>query len=199
MTQGTRTGILEATERLVQQHGLHGTTLSRILEESAAPRGSVYFHFPGGKDQIVLEAMLAGVGRVDRQLEALLVQAAGPAEAVRAYVDAAAAELRATEFVFGCPVAPVVLDSPGYGSQLAAACRETMEKWQRVLADHFERAGAERQRAEQLATFVISALEGGLVVARARRDVGALAVVADELGAVIRGAFPQRYARAPAG
>ena len=55
--------MLETTARLLQHRGYHGTALSDILEESAAPRGSLYFHFPGGKDQIVMEATRAAVAK----------------------------------------------------------------------------------------------------------------------------------------
>ena len=196
MATDTRERILEATARLVQQHGLHGTTLNRILAASDAPRGSIYFHFPGGKDEIVLEAMLAGVARVNREIETLLRECEGPAEAMRAYMDAAAAELEATDYVFGCPVAPVILDCPPLASRLAEACRETIDGWQQGLADYLAASGAARDRAERLAALFIAALEGGLIMARARRDVGALTVVADEIEALIRREFPERYAAA---
>ena len=56
MAKDTRTRMLETTARLLQHRGYFGTALSDILRESNAPRGSLYFHFPGGKDQLVIEA-----------------------------------------------------------------------------------------------------------------------------------------------
>lgn len=193
MAADTRERILDAAARLVQQHGLHGTTLNRILEASGAPRGSIYFHFPGGKDEIVLEALLAGVARVNREIERLLREAPGPAEAMRAYIDAAAAELAGTDYVFGCPVAPVVLDSPALQSRLFEACRETIDSWERDLAEYLVAAGAARDRALRVATLFIAALEGGLIMARARRDIAPLEVVADEVEALVEREFPARY------
>ena len=55
MAKDTRTRMLETTARLLQHRGFYGTALSDILEQSGAPRGSLYFHFPGGKEQLVLE------------------------------------------------------------------------------------------------------------------------------------------------
>jgi len=59
MASETRTRMIETTARLLQHRGYHGTALSDILAASAAPRGSLYFHFPGGKDQLVIEATRA--------------------------------------------------------------------------------------------------------------------------------------------
>lgn len=61
----------------------YGTSLSDILEGSGAPRGSLYFHFPGGKDQLVLEATRAAVAEATHALEQTLTAADDRAEAVR--------------------------------------------------------------------------------------------------------------------
>ena len=57
MASNTRKKMIETTARLVQAKGYHGTSLNEILKKSDAPRGSLYFHFPGGKKTLVLEAM----------------------------------------------------------------------------------------------------------------------------------------------
>ena len=61
MAKDTSARMIEATARMLQHRGYHGTALSDILEASGAPRGSLYFHFPGGKDQLAIEATRAAV------------------------------------------------------------------------------------------------------------------------------------------
>ena len=190
MAKGTRTRMIETTAGLVHRRGFHGTSLNEILEQSDAPRGSLYYHFPGGKEELVLEATREGVAVITQQLSEILTEASDPADGVRAFFGAAAGELRNSGYVFGCPVAPIVLDSPE-SSALAEVCREALEEWQRVLVEGLDSAGIEHGRAESLATVIICGLEGGLLLARARRDTAPLETVAEELTSMVRSALPR--------
>ena len=190
MAGDTRERVVAATGRLLRQKGYRGTGLSEIIEASGAPRGSIYFHFPDGKDQIVREAMLGEVRRISAVLAALTREAPGPVEAMRAYVRGAAEELAGSNYLFGCPVAPVILDLPDPGSPLAEACREAMEEWCGIYEATLAAAGVPAERAASLATMAVASLEGALLLARARRDVAPLDRIADEMEVLISGALP---------
>jgi TetR/AcrR family transcriptional regulator, lmrAB and yxaGH operons repressor len=190
MVLDTRERMIETTSGLVHRRGFHGTSLNEILAESGAPRGSLYYHFPGGKEQLVLEATREGVARITHFLKEIFRETSDPAAAVHAFIEAAAHELRDSGFVFGCPVAPIILDSPE-SSALAQTCREGLEEWQRVLVEGLGSAGIERRRAESLATMIVCGLEGGLILARARRDIAPLDAVAEELASMVRSALPR--------
>lgn len=190
MGSDTRERIITATGRLIRQKGYRGTGLSEIVEASGAPRGSIYFHFPEGKDQIVREAMVAEVRRISEVLTTLTEEAGGPVEAMRAYVQGAAEELEASNYLFGCPVAPVILDLPDPVSALAEACREAMEEWSGIYEASLTRAGIPGERAASLATMAVASLEGALLLARAHRDVSPLHRISDEMEVLISGALP---------
>lgn len=181
----SRARMLAATSRLVHERGLHGTSLRDVLEASDAPRGSLYHHFPGGKEQLVLEATVRRVERVTEALAALLCEH-DPATAVRLYVLAAAEELEDSGWVFGCPVAPLVLDLEPEASPIAELCRDTFARWQAMLRDALAGAGAAEARADALATLIVAAIEGGLLLARARRDLAPLRGIAAELEGSVR-------------
>jgi TetR/AcrR family transcriptional regulator, lmrAB and yxaGH operons repressor len=188
MVKDTREHMIETTAGLVHRRGFHGTSLNDILLESGAPRGSLYYHFPGGKEELVLEATRQGVASVTRLLKEVLTDSPDPAEGVRAFVEAAAHVLRDSRFIFGCPVAPIVLDSPE-SSALADVCREALEEWRQVLVEGLGSGGIERGRAESLATMIVCGLEGGLILARARRDIAPLDAIAEELASMVRSAL----------
>lgn len=185
----TRTRILEAAERLLKHRGVAGTSLSDILEISDAPRGSLYHHFPGGKDEIVLEATRAGIQRVTVFLRECFAPGRDPAERVREYVEATASELEASGYRFGCPVAPLVLDAPET-SELAEACRDALAEWKAILRGSFEAAGIETGRASALAILVMSAIEGALILARAQGTPRPFEDLAAELETSVRQAIP---------
>jgi TetR/AcrR family transcriptional regulator, lmrAB and yxaGH operons repressor len=188
MAKDTREHMIETTAGLVHRQGFHGTSLNEILLESGAPRGSLYYHFPGGKEELVLEATRQGVASVTQLLKEVLTDSPDPADGVRAFIEAAAHVLRDSGYVFGCPVAPIVLDSPE-SSALAEVCQEALEEWQRVLVEGLSSGGIERGRAESLATVVVCALEGGLILARARRDIAPLDAIAEELASMAQSAL----------
>jgi len=188
MAKDTREHMIETTAGLVHRRGFYGTSLNEILLESGAPRGSLYYHFPGGKEELVLEAARQGVASVTQLLKEVLTGSPDPAEGVRAFVEAAAHMLRDSGFVFGCPVAPIVLDSPE-SSALAEVCQEALEEWQQVLVEGLGSGGIERARAESLATMIVCGLEGGLILARARRDIAPLDAVAEELASMVQSAL----------
>ena len=190
MATDTREHMIETTASLVHRQGFYGTSLNEILLESGAPRGSLYYHFPGGKEELVLEAARQGVAMVTKLLKEVLTDSPDPAGGVRAFVEAAAHMLRDSGYVFGCPVAPIVLDSPE-SSALAEVCQEALEEWQQVLVEGLGSGGIERGRAESLATVVVCGLEGGLILARARRDIAPLDAVAEELASMVRSARPR--------
>ena len=109
---------------------------------------------------------------------------------MRRFFEAAAALLAETDYSFGCPVAPVILDAPEALPELEEICREAFEEWLGLFRARFEAAGVPAARAASLALLVEAAIEGLLVIARARRDTAAFAPVATELAALVAAAVP---------
>ncbi|TIT62752.1 MAG: TetR/AcrR family transcriptional regulator [Mesorhizobium sp.] len=185
MATDTRTRMIEATALLLRRRGYHGTSLNDILTASGAPRGSLYFHFPGGKDQLVIEVTRASVADVTERLGAQLTAEHDPAVAVHHIYQSVARMLEDNEFSLGCPIAPVVLDAPNDVPELEEICRSAFEQWIGLLRQAFVRAGVPERRAHALALLVESSLEGLMVIARATRDRSSLNAVADEVAALI--------------
>jgi TetR/AcrR family transcriptional repressor of lmrAB and yxaGH operons len=192
MARDTRVRIVETTAQLLQHRGYHGTSLSDILTESGAPRGSLYFHFPGGKDQLVMEATRKSVEETTRWLERILGSAKSPVAAVRAYAEGAASALQESDYTFGCPVAPLILDATASFKELAELCKQAFEEWLGLLQEAFVKAGLSVRRAYPLAVLVEASIEGAMVIARTYRDPGPLLSLAAQLEAVVRAALPQR-------
>lgn len=195
MATDTRARMLEAAARLIQERGFHGTSLNDILAASGAPRGSLYFHFPGGKDELMCEAMVREVAQLSALLREIFDTAPDPASGIRAYIDGAADAMRDSGFVVGCPVAPVVLDAPRTATALVEACRQAFDEWHGMIVEALVKEGVDPERAGRLATMSISCTEGALLMARAARDITPIRVVAKEMEALIRKALPWRRGR----
>lgn len=195
MASDTRTRMIETTARLLQHRGYHGASLNEILEACGAPRGSLYFHFPGGKEQLAIEATRAAVDEATQALAAMLAQSKTAPAGVRAYAEAAAQLMRESDYTFGCPVSPLILDASGGVAELAKLCRDAFETWTGMIAAALNAAGLPKARAAALALLSVTAIEGALLAARAYRDIKPLMTVGAELEAVLTAALPRRKRR----
>lgn len=183
--------MLDATARLLQFRGYHGTALNDILLESNAPRGSLYFHFPGGKGQIALEATKTAVDQVTRERVATLAAAKTPADAIRTIAGDIADVLRETEFASGCPISPLVLDGMSEFPELAALCKQTFEEWIGLLRDDFVKARIPEKQARALALLALSTFQGSVLIARTYRDIAPVIAAGDQLADIVEAALPQ--------
>jgi len=174
MPPSSRERLLDAAVDLLQRQGFHGTGLNELLARSGAPRGSLYHYFPGGKEQICAEAIARAGGQVASAVAHLLRAKPSVAEAVDALAGLLAAGLEASDFERGCPVATTALEVSAHSDPLRAAADASFESWLAPLRERLEAAGFPGEQAAQRADLVIAALEGALLLARARRDAGVL-------------------------
>jgi AcrR family transcriptional regulator len=161
---------LVAAAQLFRRRGFHGTALQEILAAGGAPRGSLYFHFPGGKEEIG-EAALRLAGETVRAKIALAAEAAPSAEIfLTGIARGMAADLQNSAFNDGCPIATTALETSAQSEALGAATRAAFQSWEREIARGLQRFAIAAGDADQMATIVLSQLEGALLLARTYRD-----------------------------
>jgi TetR/AcrR family transcriptional repressor of lmrAB and yxaGH operons len=181
--------MVAAAAHLLRTRGYAATGWRRVVAESGAPWGSQAHHFPRGKEQLAADALAVAAERVTRGLQRL-ADGPHPADAVLRWAEQAAAELGASGYAAGCPVATVVLERAHSSDVLAGAGSAAFDAWRDALAAGMVRHGAADAEARALATVVLAGVEGGLLLARAARDPGPLRTVAAELAALLRARLP---------
>ncbi|MFF1292832.1 MULTISPECIES: TetR/AcrR family transcriptional regulator [unclassified Streptomyces] len=185
--RGPRERMVFSAAQLIRRDGVASTGMREVAAHAGAPRGSLQHYFPGGKEQLVNEAVgwagrYAG-RRVARFLAALdePTPSALFAEMVRQWTD----EYEADGFAGGCPVAAATIDCAESTASTREAASAAFATWTGPVAQALSDMGVPGQRAGDLATLMISSLEGALLIARAERDVRALTTVARELGPLL--------------
>jgi TetR/AcrR family transcriptional repressor of lmrAB and yxaGH operons len=162
---------LAAAVKLFRRQGYHGTALHDILAAGGSPRGSLYFHFPGGKQEIG-EAALALAGEAVRQAIAHVAETSESAEVfLKRVARGMAADLEKSNFTEGCPIATTALETAAQSDVLAAATRAAFRKWESEIARGLQRFGMTPDVADSTATAVLSQLEGALLLARTYRSL----------------------------
>jgi len=183
MTTDTRRRMIVTTSKLLERQGFHGTGLNQILEEANAPKGSMYFHFPGGKAQLAAEAIAAAAEHIDRALRA---HEGGTAlEALDGYLAQMAGWLESTEFSGGCPIATTALEVGATTPEVGDACEAAFDLLISRVAGWLEADGFDPQTARERATLAYSAVEGALIFSKARRSSEPLTRLRAELPRLI--------------
>ncbi|MEV6521342.1 TetR/AcrR family transcriptional regulator [Longispora sp. NPDC051575] len=177
----TRARLLDAASRLLESGGYFGAGLNQVLAESGAPRGSLYFHFPGGKDQLVTES----VARAGQDISALIggIEATDTADLLAQLLDVLGDRLERSAWHQGCPVATVALELAASNDTVQRACSAAYTSWEAALRDQLVADG--HPGAEDLATTVLALIEGGLLLARAHRSRQPLTRVAGAITALL--------------
>ena len=171
--------MIVSTAVLVRERGARATSFDAILAHSGAPRGSVYHHFPGGREQLLREATAYAGEYVARKLE----RAGGedPLAALDALFDEYRRILTKTDFRAGCPVVAVAIESAEGGPDLRDCALAAFDRWQRAIASSLEHSGIPADRSDELATHAVASFEGAIVLSRAYRDLEPLERVRREL------------------
>jgi TetR/AcrR family transcriptional repressor of lmrAB and yxaGH operons len=183
----TRGRMIEATARLLQAQGYHGTGLGQVLSEARAPKGSLYFHFPGGKEELAAEALRRAAAEWRTAVLAVVTAAPSPYAAIKAVCELLATRLEASDFADGCPIATVALEAAPTSQAIHEACADAYRTWEGVIEDRLRAEGVPAARAERLSTVVLAAIEGALVLAKASRSAAPLRRVGAELPALLGG------------
>ena len=169
MKAEVRQKVLETTRGLMQAQGYNATGLNQIIKESGTPKGSLYHYFPGGKEQLVSEAIKLSAQEMGQKMMGAFDQCCSLSEALEAIVDAGITQLKESGYECGCPIATVALEaSPG---SVQETCESAFRGAQTLIESRLLMDGFKPEKAKALATFMFSAYEGALMLSRTQRDV----------------------------
>jgi TetR/AcrR family transcriptional repressor of lmrAB and yxaGH operons len=177
----TKTRLVTKTADLIAEQGYHATGLNQITQESGAPIGSLYYHFRGGKDQLVVAAMQAGGDAIEAALNAAFASTNDPVLALRTVIGLLGAQLEASAYTHGCPIATVTLEAAARNDTIQAVAQSVYRGWQAQIADYLVRVGVSEPQASSIALFSLTVIEGGLLLSRAERSLTPLQHAGEQL------------------
>jgi AcrR family transcriptional regulator len=195
--RGPRERMVFSAAQLIRRDGVTATGMRNVAAHAQAPRGSLQHYFPDGKEQLVNEAVTwaghyAG-SRISRFLGAM--SQPSPSGLFAAMVGQWTEEFQSAGFAAGCPVAAATVDCADTVESTRSAAAAAFADWRAPIAEALAEMGVPADKAESLATLMLSALEGAILIARAEQDVRALTTVVEELGPFLNGSVgtPHRH------
>lgn len=182
-TSNAREQYLLGAARLFRRNGFNGTALKDIAAESAAPWGSLYHHFPGGKTELGAAAIRESGAGYRRLITKVLDDADDPLAGLLEFFVLAADVLEASDYADGCPVATTALDTASSNEAVREACADVFSDWLALIAEVLEPGFGER--APRLATTGLCLLEGAFTLSRTLRSTRPMHDAAAELGVLL--------------
>jgi AcrR family transcriptional regulator len=193
MSSSTRDKMIAGAADLLSRRGVHATSLRTVVQHTGTPRGSLGHHFPGGKQQLLEEAVRHASESVAVPLETLMKER-GAVEGLQAFVGWWRRILESSGFEAGCPVLAVAVEPIGddedgaSGEHLRELACEAFVRWEDILAAALRGEGVAASRAQRLAALIVASIEGTVAMCRAARSTRALDDVQLELKAILTAA-----------
>ena len=176
--------MLVSAAEVLRERGAAGVTIDEVLARSGAPRGSVYYHFPEGRNQILTEALQYAGEAITEVIDE--ATAKGGMYLVRQFVEFWEQLLVESDFTAGCPVVAAAIGSTDEEPQLTTVAGSIFSHWRDALTCAFVSDGFEEADAASLAIMCIASLEGAVVLCRSTRRVDPLLDVAQQIEFLIK-------------
>ena len=186
---------MSAGAELFRRQGYSGTGVKQIVTVAGAPFGSMYHHFPGGKEELGAEVIRTSGALYGMLAELVIDPAPDLVTGVREFYRLAGEHLRESGWADACPIATVALEVSSTNDVLREACAEVFEGWIEAAVPRFTRHGIAPDRARELAIALICQLEGAFVLCRATRTTEALEVAGELMAGVVARELPARASR----
>ena len=181
--------MVAAGEDLLSHRG-YGVTMLDVVADADAPRGSIYYHFPGGKPELVVEI----ADKVRREVEAFVASVArkvdDPAAFLKRLVEHHRKRLATSNFTLGCPLMGVVVTGEASSPELAEAVDRAFTAWVDAIAAALASKGFDAESSHRLATVTVVGVEGAIVLARGRRSTEPFAELSRALPLLVEAMRP---------
>lgn len=183
----TRDLIIQAACKLLEKQGYPATSLDEIVKESGAPKGSLYYYFPDGKEQIVSEAVLYAGKILIERMRGELARYDNPMQALYEYIMRLAGKVEEKHFTAGNPLTIVAVEAAGSSERISQACREVYAQIEAVLQEKLLCCGLSDSEAAERARLTLASLEGGIILSRVHRTADPLRSIANHLNGSLQG------------
>lgn len=170
----SREKILLTATRLFCLRGYHATGLNQILKESGAPKGSLYYHFPDGKEQLAIEAITISRNLVaDKLRENLGTEE--PLKAIQQNLQMLAGIFNSEERVHKewfsvVPFGLMAAESAFENEAMRKACKETFACWENIYVEKLQEHGYSEEKSRNISISLIAIIEGGVILALTQKS-----------------------------
>ena len=160
----SREAILDTASRLFFTQGYHATGLNQIIKDSDSPKGSLYYYFPRGKEELALTCIHRTSEVVAQKLRYHIQNSESTVEAMTEFILGMAKDAVETSFEGVVPFSFwLAVETSCISEELRMACQAVFKDWQEVVLLRLTEDGVEEHAAADKASSLISLFEGALL------------------------------------
>lgn len=181
----TREKIILAASKLFQSKGYNATGMNEILKVSGAPKGSLYYHFPNGKEELALEAIKLASENIQRSIRKTLGKFSDPIEGIQVHFRNLAEFITKEKGVVDLSISLLALETYSSSEILREACKSAFESLRNIYVHELIKIGFDEKKAYELSFVIQSMVEGAVTISLTRKDGTALLAVANQIGIIL--------------
>jgi len=175
MTTGTKEKILREAQRLIHTNGFRATSVDAIANAAGVKKANVFYYFPN-KEVLGLELLdRMATFLINQVLTPLYVTDRHPTEQIRDNIQGIRSNLEAFNCEGGCPLGNMALEMADVDEAFRTRLTQFFEAWEGMIEGVLQRGRdsdlyRETMDPQATASFIVSALEGAILLAKTKRD-----------------------------
>lgn len=181
----SREKILTVAARLFQIKGYNSTGLNEIIKESGCPKGSLYYYFPNGKEELAAEAVKLAGQSIRNKMQIVLDQFSNPAEGIDALIRGIIENLEKDGKLEDTSLSLISLETYLSIEPLRKACESAFLSMQDLFRKKLRESRLSEETASELAVFIQVAMEGAITVSLTEKDPEALSTVSKQISILL--------------
>lgn len=192
--KATRDKIIDAAMELFTFRGYGATGLSEICRAADVQQGSLYHFFPSKEDLLVAVLERRKQLLWPEVLQEIWDRTDDPIERIFKLLDQYRRMLQVTEFSHGCPIGNLAIELTESHPNARGLIAANFDQWLKAIEQCFLEASRrlpETADAKRLAIFVLTTMEGAVMLARTYRDFRAYDAAITSLREYIDGLIKQ--------
>lgn len=178
--------MLMAAARLFQVKGYNATGLNEILKESDSPKGSLYYYFPNGKEELALEAIRLASKAIQNRLKSALDNHSDAIEAIQCVISNMIEDLKNDGKLQDISISLIALETYLSSEILREACKESFIVLQNIYAEKLSENGLPKETAHELGIFIQVMIEGAITAAVTEKNPEVLLTVSRQISVLLK-------------
>lgn len=177
----TRDKILATAAFLFQKNGYHATGLNEIIKESGTPKGSLYYYFPNGKEELLAATIKLMGDKIQHQIEEELAKNNNPVEGIKEFILDLAREFDEKDQENCFSIGLLALETVRISEYLRKACTEVYDLWTDTYYQKLVSCGFSSEKAAELSLILQLMIEGAITISLIRNDSKMLVAAAEKI------------------
>lgn len=178
--------VLKVASMLFQTKGYNATGLNEILKESGTPKGSLYYYFPNGKEELALEAIKLASESIKAKLRIVLDKYSNPIEAFQTIIMNIMEDLKIESKLKGFSISLIALETYLSSETLRKACSDSFTDIQNMYIEKLIESGFQKETARELGIFIQIIIEGAITVSVTQKNDEIFLTVSNQIKVLLQ-------------